>query len=79
MFDVDDFPVVPKDQASMIFSELSVSLVDIEEQLRATMQNLVACKAKLEPLPEHCTYTVLVVLKEMADPPFGVSSSCLWQ
>ena len=77
MFDVDDFPVVPKDQASMIFSALSVSLVDIEEQLRATMQNLVAFKAELAPLPEHCTYTFLVELKEMCDPPVGVSSSCL--
>jgi mitotic spindle assembly checkpoint protein MAD2B len=77
MFDVDEFPVVPSDQASMIFSELSVSLVDIEEQLRATIQRMIACKAELAPLPQNCTYTVMVELKKMADPPLRVSSSRL--
>lgn len=73
MFDVDDFPVVPEDVLAEVFHELSVSVVDIEEQLRATMKKLADCKAQLEPLPENCTYAVMVELKKGADPPPGVS------
>jgi hypothetical protein len=73
IFDVDLFPVVPKDEASITMPELAVSLVDIEEQLRATMKRLAGCGAKLAPLPEDCTFTIMVELKDGADPPLGVS------
>jgi mitotic spindle assembly checkpoint protein MAD2B len=59
IFDVDRFPVVPKDEASIIIPELAVSLVDIEEQLRATMKRLEECAAKLTPLPKNCAFTIL--------------------
>ena len=59
----------------MIFSKLSISLIDIEEQLRATIQRLVDYKAKLASLPENYTYTIIVELKEIANPLLRVSSS----
>ncbi|RDW69748.1 hypothetical protein BP6252_08768 [Coleophoma cylindrospora] len=48
------------------------SLVDIEEQLRATIRKLAYAAEKLDPLPEEeCTFTVAVELKdsETAEPP----------
>ena len=72
IFDVDLFPVVPKDEASIMMPELVVSFVDIEEQLRATLKRLADCGAKLAPLPEDCTFTIMVELKNGADPPLEV-------
>jgi mitotic spindle assembly checkpoint protein MAD2B len=48
-----------------------VSIVDIEEQLRATVRKLAYCGNKLGDLPEGCTFTVVVELKERAEPPVG--------
>jgi mitotic spindle assembly checkpoint protein MAD2B len=95
MFDVSSFPDVPVedvltefedgDEGAMGFGEgqkgkgFSVNLVEVEEQLRATMRKLAYCGGQLGPLPEGCSYTVVVELKEKADPPIGVyleSSSC---
>ncbi|RDW80873.1 hypothetical protein BP5796_05571 [Coleophoma crateriformis] len=48
------------------------SLVDIEEQLRATIRKLAYAAEKLDPLPEEeCTFTVAVELKDSkaAEPP----------
>jgi mitotic spindle assembly checkpoint protein MAD2B len=50
---------------------VGVSAVDVEEQLRATIRKLAYSCEKLEPLPEGCTYTVAVELKDSADPPIG--------
>ncbi|RFU32069.1 hypothetical protein B7463_g4247, partial [Scytalidium lignicola] len=80
LFDVSSFPSVP---ANEIFTplereggdgegdEVKISLVDIEEQLRATIRKLAVCGGKLGPLPEGCTYTVAVELKDKAPPPIG--------
>ncbi|KAH8808838.1 DNA-binding protein [Xylogone sp. PMI_703] len=78
LFDVSSFPTVP---ANEIFTpleregsageELRISLVDIEEQLRATIRKLAVCGSKLGPLPDGCTYTVAVELKDKAPPPIG--------
>ncbi len=85
MFDVSSFPSVPANESLTPFEEVGSaedndsesntkeSLVDVEEQLRATVRNLAYCGSKLGPLPEGCTYTVAVELKEDADPPIGVS------
>jgi mitotic spindle assembly checkpoint protein MAD2B len=51
------------------------NLVDIEEQFRATVRKLAYCGSKLGPLPEGCTFTVVVELKDKADPPIGVSKA----
>jgi mitotic spindle assembly checkpoint protein MAD2B len=91
MFDVSSFPEVPAEDTLTEFDDgdegpdgfaeghnwkgFRVNLVDVEEQLRATMRKLAYCGGKLRPLPEGCTYTVVVELKEQAEPPIGVSST----
>lgn len=78
VFDVERFPVVPKEEALTEFADdglgggKGISVVDVEEQLRATVRKLAYCGEKLAPLPENCTYTVVVELKDKADPPIGV-------
>lgn len=90
MFDVSGFPEVPVEDTLTEFDDgdegaggfmegqkgngFRVNLVDTEEQLRATMRKLAYCGGKLKPLPEGCSYTVVVELKEKADPPIGVST-----
>lgn len=83
MFDLSSFPSVPASESLTPFEEVAsaetndseanpkVSLVDVEEQLRATVRKLAYCGSKLGPLPESCTYTVVVELKEEANPPIG--------
>lgn len=81
LFDVERFPAVPEkeihtefeEQAGEGGEEVKVSRVDVEEQLRATIRKLAYCGGKLGELPEGCTYTVAVELKDKADPPIGVS------
>jgi len=88
MFDVSSFPEVPVEDVFTEFDDgekevvgpgdgrkvkgFRVNLVDVEEQLRATMRKLAYCGGRLGPLPEGCSYTVVVELKEKADPPIGV-------
>ncbi|KIN00203.1 hypothetical protein OIDMADRAFT_54802 [Oidiodendron maius Zn] len=78
LFDVERFPVVPEKDAYTEFGvesgaegEVKVSRVDVEEQLRATIRTLAYCGAKLGVLPEDCTYTLAVELKDNMDPPIG--------
>ncbi|KAI9741459.1 MAG: hypothetical protein M1818_004265 [Claussenomyces sp. TS43310] len=83
MFDVSSFPEVEAAEVLTPFErgetagegslngDLHASLVDVEEQLRATVRKLAYCGGKLGPLPEGCTYTVVVELKDTADPPIG--------
>jgi mitotic spindle assembly checkpoint protein MAD2B len=52
--------------------ELKALVVDIEEQLRATVRKLAYCGGKLGPLPNGCIHTVIVELKEKANPPIRV-------
>lgn len=79
MFDVSRFPVVP---ASEIDTPLEAAddegerssvlpIVDMEEQFRATMSKLSGCGATLKALPERCTYTMAIELKDDAEPPMG--------
>jgi len=84
MFDVERFPSVPQSEVMTPFEgretvgsdetgldALKTSLVDVEEQLRAAIRKLAYCGSKLSPLPENCTYTVVVELKDKVDPPIG--------
>lgn len=80
LFDVERFPVVQEKEAYTEFEgessaegEVKVNRVDVEEQLRATVRMLACCGARLGELPEDCTYTLAVELKDDAEPPIGVS------
>lgn len=52
-----------------------LNVVDIEEQLRGTLNKLIYQTARLQDLPEDCTYTVAVELRDdpTALPPLAVS------
>ncbi|CZR65301.1 related to MUS-26 protein MUS-26, involved in DNA repair [Phialocephala subalpina] len=74
VFDVDHFPVALEEDALTELNVLGVdkvSLVDVEEQLRATIQKLKYCGERMAALPENSTFTVMVELKDKADPPTG--------
>jgi mitotic spindle assembly checkpoint protein MAD2B len=81
VFDVERFPRVPEKEQYTEFEaeigddgeEVKVNRIDVEEQLRATIRKLAYCGGKLGELPEDCTYTVAVELKDKAEPPIGVS------
>lgn len=88
VFDVERFPVVPEKElytefvrdgeggeAGEGYKGVGVSAVDVEEQLRAAIRKLAYCGGKLGVLPEGCTFTVAVELKDNAEPPVGV---CLY-
>lgn len=45
--------------------------VDLEEQFRAVMSQLSVVGGRLAPIPEGCTFTVSIELKDEADPPIG--------
>jgi mitotic spindle assembly checkpoint protein MAD2B len=92
VFDVERFPVVPaKEQYTEFVREkesfigegeerlrgTGVTAVDVEEQLRAAIRKLAYCGGKLGELPQGCTYTVVVELKDGGEPPIGVSSAKL--
>ncbi|KAG0652927.1 DNA polymerase zeta processivity subunit [Hyphodiscus hymeniophilus] len=82
VFDVERFPVVPEKERLTEFVReggegedrlkgTGVSAVDVEEQLRAAVRKLAYCGGKLGELPEGCTYTVVVELKDGVEPPIG--------
>jgi len=81
LFDVERFPVVDPKEALTEFEaregqgELRISVTDVEEQLRATIRRLSYACSSMGPLPEGCTYTVAVELRDQAEPPIGVSSA----
>jgi mitotic spindle assembly checkpoint protein MAD2B len=80
LFDVERFPVVDPKEALTEFEaregqQMRISVTDVEEQLRATIRKLAYTGSKMGLLPEGCTYTVAVELRDRADPPIGVSSS----
>lgn len=54
-------------------TNLKINWTDVEEQFRAVLRRLSYAAEKLEPLPEGCTFTVAVELKEEGQAPIGVS------
>lgn len=83
IFDVSRFPSVPEQETLTEFEgtsteegddaeEFRISRVDVEEQLRATVRKLAYCGSKLGQLPNGCTYTIAVELKDQAEPPIRV-------
>ena len=50
-----------------------VPVVDLEEQFRVIFARLAFCSSSLAPLPENCSFTVCIELKDEVgvDPPIG--------
>ncbi|KAM3069377.1 hypothetical protein ACMFMG_005480 [Clarireedia jacksonii] len=73
VFDVGRFPVVPKEELFTEFEGPSGALraVDVEEELRAVLRRLSYSAERLEDLPEGCTWSVVMEMKEEADAPIG--------
>jgi len=79
MFDVSHFPVVPASEHLTPLERRDdkgekvtvLPMIDLEEQMRATMARLSDCGSVLRPVPEGCTFTVVVELKEESEPPIG--------
>ena len=49
-----------------------VNWADVDEQLRGLLRRLVHVAERLGPLPDGCTFTVAVELRDEADAPIGV-------
>ncbi|CZT47168.1 related to MUS-26 protein MUS-26, involved in DNA repair [Rhynchosporium secalis] len=87
MFDVERFPVVGEKERWTEFEardqapnhdpaeklRAGVRRADIEEQLRGTIRRLDYACSKLTPLPENCTYSIAVELRDEPEiePPIG--------
>jgi len=65
---VEEAPADGRDEQK---NRVRVQMVDIEEQLRATIRKLAYTAEKMPPLPEGCTYTLVVELRDEAEPPIG--------
>ncbi|KAI9792237.1 MAG: hypothetical protein M1833_001236 [Piccolia ochrophora] len=82
MFDVSNFPSVPTSEALTPFEAPSESgdspappvganIVDLEEQFRGAMGRLAYCGSSLGSLPEGCSFTVCIELKDEGEAPIG--------
>jgi mitotic spindle assembly checkpoint protein MAD2B len=82
MFDLSKFPVVAKEDFHTPIERQTPSdqpkpaaatptSVDLDEQFRAVMAKLTICDTMLKPIPQGCTFTVAIELKDQADPPIG--------
>ena len=84
MFDVSRFPAVPASESLTLFEDRPpvtsgkdvgvgpINSVDLEEQFRAVMRKLAYCGSALGKLPEGCSFTIAIELKEKAEKPIGV-------
>lgn len=54
-------------------SSSAVRWPDVDEQLRGALRRMTSAAEKLEPLPEGCTFTVAVELRDEGVAPIGVS------
>ena len=73
VFDVSFFPYVPPEHQTTPLRQTQslpddgiyiLPLQDLEEQLRATMSRLSDCSSRLAPIPEGCTFALVIELKE---------------
>lgn len=75
VFDVSHFPVVPASEHNTPLEAIEgpetpvLPMVDLEEQLRATMSRLSTCGVDMKQLPPDCTFTVAVELKPEGQAP----------
>lgn len=68
-----DHTAVEEERPKTAGEEVKIHIVDIEEQLRGTIRRLAYTAEKMPKLPEGCTYTIVVELRDDATPPIGVS------
>ena len=54
-----------------------VNWSNVHEELRAAIRNLAYAGEKMAPLPDGCTFTVAVELREEGEPPIGVRKPLL--
>ncbi|KAI0834112.1 DNA-binding protein [Hypoxylon sp. FL0890] len=52
-------------------TERKINWTDIDEQFRATIRKLAYAGEKMAPLPEGCTFTIAVELREEGEAPIG--------
>ncbi|KAF2157595.1 DNA-binding protein [Myriangium duriaei CBS 260.36] len=79
VFDVARFPLVPLAEANTPLQRVdaqgnAVEVLpqgDLEEQFRGAMSRLSGCGARLKEIPEGCTFTVAVELKDESEAPLG--------
>ncbi|KAG9230825.1 HORMA domain-containing protein [Amylocarpus encephaloides] len=73
LFDISRFPVVDDHEKYTEFDGARGigNVVDVNEQLRHTIRKLDYAGSKMQPLPEDCTYTLAVELRDEAEPPIG--------
>ncbi|PPJ57528.1 hypothetical protein CBER1_06262 [Cercospora berteroae] len=75
VFDVSRFPDVSESEHNVPLEAADgpdtpvLPLVDLEEQMRATMNRLSNCGADMKKLPDGCTFTVAVELKPDGEAP----------
>jgi mitotic spindle assembly checkpoint protein MAD2B len=55
-------------------NQSKVNWTDVDEQLRAAVRRLAYAGEKMAPLPEACTFTIAVELRDEAEAPIGVSA-----
>lgn len=70
IFDISRFPVVGEKEKWTEFEE-GRGIVDVEEQLRATIKKLQIAGERLKKLPRDCTFTLVVEMREGSDAPIG--------
>lgn len=79
VFDLSRFPIVPKEYHFTPMSRTTddgesiavLPRVDLEEQMRGTMSRLSTCNSRLAPLPDNCTFTLAIELRDSTAPPIG--------
>lgn len=74
VFEVSRFPPVAVPDVDVVLESADGSLlpvVDLEEQLRATMSKLSNCSSTLAPLPEGCNFTIAIELKGEGNAPLS--------
>lgn len=81
VFDVSFFPYVPPEHQNTPLRQTQIRpddgiyilpLIDLEEQLRGTMNRLSDCSSRLKPITESCTFAIVIELKENSrGPPLG--------
>ncbi|KAF7187555.1 DNA polymerase zeta processivity subunit [Pseudocercospora fuligena] len=77
VFDVSRFPVVPSSQIDVPLERVEADgsqavilpIVDLEEQLRATMSRLSNCGSSLRTLAPGCSFTVAIELRAQSEAP----------
>ncbi|KAI9670456.1 MAG: hypothetical protein M1829_004779 [Trizodia sp. TS-e1964] len=77
IFDVSGFPSPPRSKTSL-HSISYGTIEDLEEELRASMLKISLCSAQLAEIPDDCSFTICIELKDEAGAPLGVSTTyCL--